>query len=76
MTGAEYDGIKPVGLPPEWQLNPVDDAVAQHPRLTHRDGISRSKLLASGAFLVAVRNASVLTVTRRKFQIDRTPSPG
>lgn len=64
LTGMEYGGINPIGLPPEWPIL-VDDAVAQQPWLIIGSGLRRSKLLVSGAFVAALPNATVLTMAKR-----------
>jgi prolyl-tRNA editing enzyme YbaK/EbsC (Cys-tRNA(Pro) deacylase) len=59
LTGMEYGGITPVGLPAEWPIL-VDGAVAASERLIIGSGIRRSKLLVSRAFLAALPNSTVL----------------
>jgi prolyl-tRNA editing enzyme YbaK/EbsC (Cys-tRNA(Pro) deacylase) len=64
LTGMEYGGINPIGLPQEWPIL-VDDAVAAQPHLIIGSGLRRSKLLVSGAFLAALPNATALTIAKR-----------
>jgi prolyl-tRNA editing enzyme YbaK/EbsC (Cys-tRNA(Pro) deacylase) len=59
LTGMEYGGITPIGLPADWPLF-VDESVAGHERLIIGSGIRGSKLLVPGAFLAALPNAEVL----------------
>jgi prolyl-tRNA editing enzyme YbaK/EbsC (Cys-tRNA(Pro) deacylase) len=59
LTGMEYGGITPVGLPADWPIL-VDESVASHERLIIGSGIRGSKLLVTGAFLAALPNAEVL----------------
>lgn len=59
LTGMEYGGITPIGLPVDWKLL-VDESVAGHERLIIGSGIRGSKLLVPGAFLAALPNAEVL----------------
>jgi prolyl-tRNA editing enzyme YbaK/EbsC (Cys-tRNA(Pro) deacylase) len=59
LTGMEYGGITPVGLPADWPIL-VDRSVAGHERLIVGSGIRGSKLLVSGAFLASLPNAEVL----------------
>jgi prolyl-tRNA editing enzyme YbaK/EbsC (Cys-tRNA(Pro) deacylase) len=64
LTGMEYGGINPIGLPAHWPIL-VDDAVAQQPQLIIGSGLRRSKLLVSGAFLAALPNAVQLAIAKR-----------
>jgi len=59
LSGMEYGGITPVGLPADWPIL-VDESVAGHERLIVGSGIRGSKLLVSGAFLAGLPNAEVL----------------
>ena len=64
LTGMEYGGITPVGLPADWPIL-VDESVAEHERLIVGSGIRGSKLLVSGAFLASLPNAEVLPLALR-----------
>ena len=59
LTGMEYGGITPLGLPADWPIL-VDESVAEHERLIVGSGIRGSKLLVTGAFLASLPNAEVL----------------
>ncbi|HEU4755770.1 MAG TPA: YbaK/EbsC family protein [Agromyces sp.] len=59
LTGMEYGGITPVGLPADWPIL-VDSSVAEHERLIIGSGIRGSKLLVTGAFLASLPGAEVL----------------
>ena len=59
LTGMEYGGITPIGLPADWPIL-VDESVAGHERLIVGSGIRGSKLLVTGAFLASLPNAEVL----------------
>ena len=61
LSGMEYGGITPVGLPDDWPIL-VDESVAGHDRLIVGSGIRGSKLLVSGAYLGALPNAEVLPI--------------
>ena len=61
LSGMEYGGITPVGLPDDWPIL-VDESVAGHDRLIVGSGIRGSKLLVSGAYLAALPNARVLPI--------------
>jgi prolyl-tRNA editing enzyme YbaK/EbsC (Cys-tRNA(Pro) deacylase) len=61
LSGMEYGGITPVGLPSDWPIL-VDDSVAEHERLIVGSGIRGSKLLVSGRFLASLPNAEVLAL--------------
>ncbi|WP_331272884.1 YbaK/EbsC family protein [Motilibacter deserti] len=59
LTGMEYGGITPVGLPAGWALY-VDAAVAAAPRVVVGSGIRGSKLWLPGAALAALPGAEVV----------------
>ena len=56
MSGMEYGGITPVGLPEDWRLF-IDSAVAGRATVLIGSGVRRSKLLVPGALLVALPGA-------------------
>lgn len=60
LTGMEYGGITPLGLPGEWPLL-IDEAVAQAPELVVGSGIRASKLLIPGPLLTRLPSAEVIT---------------
>jgi prolyl-tRNA editing enzyme YbaK/EbsC (Cys-tRNA(Pro) deacylase) len=64
LTGMEYGGINPIGIPADWPVL-VDEAVAAGDHLVIGSGIRGSKLLVTGAFLAALPNAEVLPIARR-----------
>jgi prolyl-tRNA editing enzyme YbaK/EbsC (Cys-tRNA(Pro) deacylase) len=59
LTGMEYGGITPIGLPDDWPIL-VDSRVAAHPRVVIGGGVRHSKLALSGAALAALKGAEVL----------------
>lgn len=59
LTGMEYGGITPIGLPEEWPIL-VDKAVADSPELVIGSGLRKSKLLVTGAALAALPGAEVI----------------
>ena len=59
MTGMEYGGITPVGLPASWPVL-VDEPVAKAPEVVIGSGIRGSKLWLPGALLAALPGAEVL----------------
>ncbi|WP_016701062.1 YbaK/EbsC family protein [Actinoalloteichus spitiensis] len=59
LTGMEYGGITPLGLPPEWPLL-VDEAVLAAPLVVLGSGVRRGKLVAPGAALLALPGAEPL----------------
>ncbi|MFI7703371.1 YbaK/EbsC family protein [Nonomuraea sp. NPDC049480] len=61
LTGMEYGGITPLGLPDEWPIL-VDTHVAEHPRVVIGSGVRRSKLAVSGAALAGLKRAEVLAL--------------
>jgi prolyl-tRNA editing enzyme YbaK/EbsC (Cys-tRNA(Pro) deacylase) len=59
LTGMEYGGITPLGLPADWPVF-VDAAVAAAPQVVIGSGVRRSKLTLPGAALARLPAASVL----------------
>jgi prolyl-tRNA editing enzyme YbaK/EbsC (Cys-tRNA(Pro) deacylase) len=59
LTGMEYGGITPVGLPADWPIF-VDEAAAAQPWVVIGSGVRRSKLTLPGAALARLPAASVL----------------
>jgi prolyl-tRNA editing enzyme YbaK/EbsC (Cys-tRNA(Pro) deacylase) len=59
LTGMEYGGITPVGLPDGWPIL-VDAAVAATPLVVIGSGLRRSKLVLPGAALTKLPGAVVL----------------
>jgi prolyl-tRNA editing enzyme YbaK/EbsC (Cys-tRNA(Pro) deacylase) len=63
LTGMEYGGVTPVGLPSDWpQL--VDSSVVDQERVIIGSGIRGSKILAATHVLGSLPNAQVLTITK------------
>jgi prolyl-tRNA editing enzyme YbaK/EbsC (Cys-tRNA(Pro) deacylase) len=63
LTGMEYGGITPVGLPGDWPLL-VDLNVLDQQRVIIGSGIRGSKLLAATDMLAALPNAEPLAIAR------------
>ncbi|AMD88072.1 YbaK/EbsC family protein [Actinomyces radicidentis] len=59
MSGMEYGGITPVGLPDQWRLL-IDAAVAARDTVLIGSGVRPSKLLVPGALLAALPTAEVV----------------
>lgn len=59
LTGMEYGGITPVGLPDDWPVL-VDTAVAAADAVVIGSGIRGSKLALPGALAARLANAEVL----------------
>jgi prolyl-tRNA editing enzyme YbaK/EbsC (Cys-tRNA(Pro) deacylase) len=59
LTGMEYGGITPIGLPADWPVY-VDAAVAATARVVIGSGVRRSKLTLPGAALASLPGAVVL----------------
>jgi prolyl-tRNA editing enzyme YbaK/EbsC (Cys-tRNA(Pro) deacylase) len=59
LTGMEYGGITPIGLPADWPVF-VDADVAAHPRVVIGSGVRRSKLTLPGSALARLPGAKVL----------------
>lgn len=59
LTGMEYGGITPIGLPPEWPIF-VDWRVVGAELVVIGSGVRRSKILLSGAILGELPSAQVV----------------
>ena len=59
LTGMEYGGITPVGLPGHWPIL-VDRAVVEAPRIVLGSGIRGSKLWIDGATLAQLPSVEIL----------------
>ncbi|QWF79939.1 YbaK/EbsC family protein [Amycolatopsis sp. CA-230715] len=59
LTGMEYGGITPVGLPADWPIL-IDKAVAEAPELVIGSGIRGSKLLIPGPVAASLPGAEVI----------------
>lgn len=59
LTGMEYGGITPFGLPEGWPLL-IDAAVSAAPAVVVGSGVRHSKILTSGAILAGLPGAEVL----------------
>jgi len=71
LSGMEYGGITPVGLPPEWALY-LDARVAALPSAIVGSGIRGSKLQLSGEVLAALPGAAVIDGLARDVDLDPT----
>jgi prolyl-tRNA editing enzyme YbaK/EbsC (Cys-tRNA(Pro) deacylase) len=63
LTGMEYGGITPVGLPPDWPIL-IDLNVIDQESVIIGSGIRGSKLLAATDVLASLPNAEVLAITK------------
>ena len=63
LSGMEYGGITPVGLPADWPIL-VDTNVVDQSRVIIGSGVRGSKLLATTSVLAALPNAEVLAITK------------
>lgn len=61
LTGMEYGGITPIGLPEEWPVL-VDRNVIDRPFVVIGSGVRRSKLALSGKELVEAANAEIIAL--------------
>ena len=59
LTGMEYGGITPIGLPPDWEIL-VDSRVAALPTAIVGAGIRGAKLSLPGSVLAALPGAEVV----------------
>jgi prolyl-tRNA editing enzyme YbaK/EbsC (Cys-tRNA(Pro) deacylase) len=60
LTGMEYGGITPIGLPPQWPVL-VDYRVIATPHVIIGSGVRHSKIVLPGPAVGALPNAEVLT---------------
>jgi prolyl-tRNA editing enzyme YbaK/EbsC (Cys-tRNA(Pro) deacylase) len=63
LTGMEYGGITPFGLPAGWPVL-VDKAVVDTPSVVVGSGLRRSKLYVPGALVGGLPGAEVLALTK------------
>ena len=63
LTGMEYGGITPIGLPNDWPIF-VDAQVATTPYVIIGSGVRGSKLLVPGDLLGKLAGASVIDIVR------------
>jgi prolyl-tRNA editing enzyme YbaK/EbsC (Cys-tRNA(Pro) deacylase) len=63
LTGMEYGGITPIGLPADWPIL-VDDAVVAAGEVVIGSGLRRSKILLPAAELLSLPNARQLALAR------------
>ena len=59
LTGMEYGGITPIGLPVEWPIL-VDSRVAESPLVIVGSGVRHSKIAIAGSALGALPGAEVI----------------
>ncbi|MFF5295075.1 YbaK/EbsC family protein [Paractinoplanes globisporus] len=59
LTGMEYGGITPIGLPADWPIL-VDARVAATPHVIVGSGVRHSKIAIAGPALGALPNAQVI----------------
>jgi prolyl-tRNA editing enzyme YbaK/EbsC (Cys-tRNA(Pro) deacylase) len=63
LTGMEYGGINPIGLPADWPLL-IDDEVANLEHAAIGSGIRGSKVITTGNLLSTLPNAQVLRIRK------------
>ena len=63
LTGMEYGGITPVGLPADWPIL-VDENVIRQQQVVIGSGIRGSKLLAATEVLASLPGAQVMALTK------------
>ena len=73
LTGMEYGGITPVGLPDGWPVL-VDAAVLDQPLVVIGSGVRRSKLVLRPGLLAELPHAEVIEGLAR--EVDPGPSSG
>lgn len=65
LTGMEYGGITPIGLPDDWQLI-VDETITQKEYVIIGSGIRGSKLLVPGDIFAKLPNTTVLDIAQER----------
>ena len=65
LTGMQYGGITPIGLPESWELL-IDESVAAAQQLIIGSGIRDSKILTTGAFIASLPGAEVMSLVKRQ----------
>jgi prolyl-tRNA editing enzyme YbaK/EbsC (Cys-tRNA(Pro) deacylase) len=63
LTGMEYGGINPIGLPSDWPIL-VDEHVAAQEYVIIGSGLRKSKLLIPGKLLAGLPRAEVLNISK------------
>ena len=63
ITGMEYGGITPIGLPADWPIL-IDQNVVDQQLVVVGSGIRGSKLLAATGVLASLPGAEVLAITK------------
>lgn len=63
MTGMEYGGITPIGLPAAWPII-VDSRVAQTDHVVIGSGLRTSKLIVPGSLITSLPNTTVLDAVK------------
>ncbi|WP_067462357.1 YbaK/EbsC family protein [Actinomadura macra] len=63
LTGMEYGGITPIGLPGGWPIL-VDETVAAAPHVVIGSGLRASKLLVPGKALTTLPGAQVIALAQ------------
>jgi prolyl-tRNA editing enzyme YbaK/EbsC (Cys-tRNA(Pro) deacylase) len=63
LTGMEFGGITPIGLPADWPIL-IDQSVIDQERVVIGGGIRGSKLLVSTGVLPSLPNTEVLAITK------------
>lgn len=68
LTGMEYGGITPIGLPADWPVF-VDTRVAESEVVIVGSGVRRSKVLVSGAILASLPGVQVIEGLARPIEL-------
>jgi prolyl-tRNA editing enzyme YbaK/EbsC (Cys-tRNA(Pro) deacylase) len=69
LTGMEFGGITPIGLPGAWPVL-VDDRVIRTPLVIVGSGIRRSKLIVPGELFAALPGAQVIDGLGREIPVE------
>jgi prolyl-tRNA editing enzyme YbaK/EbsC (Cys-tRNA(Pro) deacylase) len=59
LSGMEYGGITPIGLPADWPVF-IDSRIVDLPQIVIGSGVRHSKLVLSGATLASLPTAQVI----------------
>ena len=63
LTGMEYGGITPIGLPADWPIY-IDSQVIEQEKLIIGSGIRGSKILTTPDVLESLDNVQVMTIVK------------
>lgn len=63
ITGMEYGGITPIGLPKDWPIL-IDEAIANIEHVVIGSGIRKSKLVVPGKLFADLPNVTIMDIAK------------